>query len=125
MYLHRAGALIFLIRISMQEPNLTSGSLYIHVPVVHSNQSNSGILLASWIFLLHYWNPSLCIFNGYFLHRALVCVLSSRKFYSERNKSHLDTGIQKSQWLPDVNPFLPSQMQSLVLLEELSISPLE
>lgn len=47
MYFCKVGALIYLIRVSMQEPNLTLGSLYIHVTVVHSNQFNSGILLAS------------------------------------------------------------------------------
>lgn len=47
MHLHRVGALIFLIRISVQEPNLTLGSLI----VMHSTQSNTDI--SAWIFILH------------------------------------------------------------------------
>jgi len=43
MHLHRVGALIFLIRISVQEPNLALGSLYSYVSVVHSTQSNADI----------------------------------------------------------------------------------
>lgn len=51
MHLHRVGALVFLIRISVQEPNLTLGSLFSHVSVVHSTQSNADI--PGWIFILH------------------------------------------------------------------------
>lgn len=48
---------------------------------------------------------------------ALICVLSSRKFYVERNNSHLDTGIQKSQWLLDINPISFFINAVVVLLE--------
>lgn len=41
-----------------------------------------------------------------YIYMALVCVLSPRKFYTEKNNSHLDTGIQKSQWLLDINPYI-------------------
>lgn len=52
MHLRRIGALIFLIRISVQEPNLTLGSLYSHVSVVHSTQSNAGTPVSIFILYL-------------------------------------------------------------------------
>lgn len=65
MHLHRVGALIFLIRTSVQEPNLTLGSLYSHVSVVHSSQSNAYI--PGWIFILliaeYYYLYTLHIFH--------------------------------------------------------------
>lgn len=68
--------------------NLTLGS-YLQVEFLYYISGTPISLYLEWIYI----------------YMALVCVLSPRKFYTEKN-SHLDTGIQKSQWLLDVNPFI-------------------
>lgn len=70
--------------------NLTLGS-YLQVEFLYYISGTPISLYLEWI---------------YIYPLALVCVLSPRKFYTEKNNSYLENGIQKSQWLLDVNPFI-------------------